>query len=532
MGLRDAEAFVVSAVADVFNTHRRSEDDMKDLYITTSIPYVNGSPHLGHALEVVHADVLARHRRQRGATVRLQSGTDDHAIKNVTAAAAAGVPVAEFVGRNADGFERLASGLEVHPDVFLRTSAEVRHRAGVNALWRACRAAGDLYQKDYTGLYCAGCEQFYELDELVDGILCVEHRSPVQRVTETNWFFRLSRYREQVATAITSGQLTVKPVERRNEVLGFLAGEVHDLSVSRPSARAAGWGIQVPDDPDQVVYVWFDALANYITGLGYGSDDHTDYRRWWTRAVDRTHVIGKGIVRFHAIYWIAFLLSAGLELPSRILVHDYLTVDGEKIAKSGAHAHQPEDLVLEYGVDALRWWLLRDPAPVGTTDFTIRRLVATYNRDLANSVGNLASRTTTLARKQGTWRSAPGHLAETSPRTGISLQEATHHLPGRVDTALDHYDFRSAGSAITELAEEGNRFIEAEAPWHLARVADMGDDAAARRFEAVIALLLTSCRAAARELEAFLPSGATRLLAHLEPTVQAVVPVFPRLHTG
>ena len=227
-----------------------TEDDMNSLYITTSIPYVNGAPHLGHALEFVHVDALARHRRHRGAEVRVQSGTDDHAIKNVSAADAAGVGVGDLVAVNGERFTALATALGVHTDEFVRTSRDPRHAAAVTDLWRACQQAGDLYTKDYTGLYCPGCEQFYGPDELVDGA-CGEHRTPVVEVRETNWFFRLSRYREQISELITSGRLDVAPVERRNEVLGFLAGDVHDLSVSRPAARAAGRASPSPATPSR-----------------------------------------------------------------------------------------------------------------------------------------------------------------------------------------------------------------------------------------------------------------------------------------
>src|SRR5882757_4446587 len=499
---------------------------MNDLYITTSIPYVNGAPHLGHALEFVHVDALARHRRHRGGQVRVQSGTDDHAIKNVSAAQAAGVPVAEFVGANGDQFAGLAAALGVHTDEFLRTSSDPRHAAAVSALWRACQATGDLYTKDYAGLYCPGCEQFYGPAELDDGS-CVEHRTPVVEVTETNWFFRLSRYREQITDLITSGRLDITPLERRNEVLGFLAGDVHDLSVSRPAARTHGWGIPVPGDPEQVVYVWFDALTNYLTGLGYGSSSDsetgTGYRRWWAGGGERVHVIGKGIVRFHAVYWIAFLLSAGLPLPTRVLVHDYLTVDGAKIAKSGAQAADPATLVADYSADAVRWWLLRDPAPVATTDFTIERLVSAYNRDLANTLGNLAARALTLSRRDAAWRTAA------TTDVGDDLLRQSAGLPAAVDQALARYDFRTACEAIAALAEAGNRFIEDETPWHLAKTADAGDTYAAQRFEAVIDTILAACRVAADELVPFIPNGATRLAAQLESHQTKPAPAFPRI---
>lgn len=392
----------------------------------------------------------------------------------------------------------------------------------MTGLWRACEQAGDLYTKDYTGLYCPGCEQFYGADELVDGA-CAEHRSPAVEVTETNWFFRLSRYREQISELIISGRLEITPAERRNEVLGFLAGDVHDLSVSRPTARAAGWGIPVPGDAGQVVYVWFDALANYLTGLGYGTPDDADYRRWWAGDAERVHVIGKGIVRFHAVYWIAFLLSAGLPLPTRVLVHDYLTVDGAKIAKSGAQAADPAALARTYGADALRWWLLADPAPVGTTDFTVERLVGAYNRDLANALGNLASRALTLSRREGTWRTRP------SGSVGEKLRAQAAALSAKVDVAVAAYDFRAACSAITALAEAGNRFIEAEQPWHLAKAAASGNQDAAERFEDVIDAVLTACRAAADELAPFIPEGAARLSAQLRASTATLAPAFPRI---
>ena len=495
---------------------------MTDLYITTSIPYVNGAPHLGHALEFVHVDTLARHRRRRGGQVRVQSGTDDHAIKNVGAAEAAGFPVADLVAANGNRFVDLTAALAVRTDEFLRTSSDPRHAPGVDALWRACQLGGDLYTKEYTGLYCTGCEQFFAPSEL-DGGACVEHGLQAAEVTETNWFFRLSRYREQITALITSGRLDITPVERRNEILGFLAGDVQDLSVSRPVARTRGWGIPVPGDPGQVVYVWFDALANYLTGLGYACADDTDYRTWWSGERERVHVIGKGIVRFHAVYWIAFLLSAGLPLPTRILVHDYLTVDGAKIAKSGARAADPDTLVAEYGADAVRWWLLRAPAPATTTDFTIERLVAAYNQDLANTLGNLAARTLTLSRRNRAWRAA------TTVRVGANLRAQTAALPTTVDHALARYDFRSACAAIIALAEAGNRFIEAEAPWQLVKRAEAGDSQAAQRFEAVIDTVLTACRVAADELGPFLPDGAARLAAQLASRETRSAQAFHRI---
>ncbi len=309
---------------------------MTATYITTTIPYVNARPHIGHALELVQADVLARYRRGHGDAIRFQSGTDDNSLKNVLAAEAAGVEVREFVDRNAEAFLALGDALSLTVDDFIRTSRDPRHRPGVERFWRACAAAGDLYRQRYEGLYCTGCEQFYQPAELRDG-RCPEHETVPQQVSEENWFFRLSRYAGPLRDAITTGRLRIEPAGRRNEVLAFIDGGLADFSVSRPAMRAGGWGIPVPGDPSQVIYVWFDALCNYVTALGYGNDGEA-YRRWWAGEGDRVHLLGKGVLRFHAVYWPAMLLSSGQPLPTGIFVHDYLTGGGRKISKSAAGA--------------------------------------------------------------------------------------------------------------------------------------------------------------------------------------------------
>src|SRR5580704_13287472 len=342
-------------------------------YITTTIPYVNARPHIGFALELVQADVLARHRRGRGDRVRFQAGTDDNSLKNVLAAKTAGVDVREFVDGNARAFLALGPALSLTVDDVIRTSSDLRHRPGVERVWRACAAAGDLYRKRYEGLYCTGCEQFYSPADLRDG-RCPEHETEPQRVAEENWFFRLSRYGEPLREAITRGELRIEPAGRRNEVLAFIAGGLEDFSVSRPAERAGGWGIPVPGDPGQVIYVWWDALCNYITALGYGTDGDA-YREWWTGA-RRVHLLGKGVLRFHAVYWPAMLLSSGQPLPTDIYVHDYLTAGGRKISKSSGAAADPAELASEYGTDAVRWWLLREVPRVGDADFTVERMIA------------------------------------------------------------------------------------------------------------------------------------------------------------
>lgn len=499
--------------------------DATRYYVTTAIPYVNAEPHLGHALELVQADALARHRRLRGQHVRFLTGTDDNALKNVTAARAAGVDVGVFVDANAERFAALRGPLDVQTDDFIRTSGE-RHRAGVERLWRRCAARGDFYRQTYQGRYCTGCEQFLDDDDLVDG-RCPEHRAAPEIVGESNWFFRLSRYQDGVLDAIESNRVRIDPPARRNEVLGFVRAGLRDFSVSRPAERSDGWGIPVPDDPSQIVYVWWDALANYVTALGYG-DDQTDHRRWWRESDQRVHVIGKGIVRFHAVYWLALLLAAGEPLPTHIAVHDYLTVNGAKLSKSAGNAVHPIDLVERFGVDAVRWWLLREVATLGDTDFTIERLVQRADTDLSGRLGNLVNRVVTLVER---YRDGRVPIAAAGCGHGQRLAVLIRDVAGAVDAALARQDFRAAIAAIWRLVDGGNALVEQARPWELARAERTGDAAATAALDTVLAILISACRRTAVELSPFIPSGADRLLAQLGhgAVVAPPSPVFPRL---
>jgi methionyl-tRNA synthetase len=524
----------------------------KRVYLSTTIPYVNSRPHIGHALELVQADVLARHHRRIGDDVRLQSGTDDNSLKNVLAAAAEGISTRELVNRNASAFASLREHLSLSFDDFLRTSSDPRHRPGVERLWRACAASGDLYRKSYQGLYCVGCEQFYAEAELADGS-CPEHGVPPQPVAEENWFFRLSRYAGRLHDEISSGRLRIEPASRRNEVLGFIESGLEDFSVSRSVARARGWGIGVPGDPSQVIYVWWDALGNYVTSLGYGSGG-PDYRRWWTGADRRVHLVGKGVLRFHAVYWPAILLSAGEPLPTEILVHDYLTFGGRKISKSaaGGAGYDPALLAGRYGADAVRWWLLREVPRVGDADFTAERLVARANDELANGLGNLVSRVVALvhssrggavaplARPAGTtrWLAAAAEWAGAGaewPADAAELRAAAGRAPGEVRAALGRFDFRAATSAVWAIVEQANRYVDATEPWHLAKAERAGDTAAGRRLDAVLGALVTACQVLAAELWPFLPDLAARVALACNESggrLPRPRPVFPRIELG
>ena len=532
---------------------------MTRLYLSTTIPYVNGRPHVGHALELVQSDVLARHHRRIGDQVRLQSGTDDNSLKNVLAAEQERVSTRELVNRNASIFAGLREQLSLSFDDFIRTSSDPRHRPGVERLWRACQARGDLYRRDYQGLYCVGCEQFYAEGELVGG-RCPEHDTPPQLITEENWFFRLSGYAGQLRDEITSGRLRIEPASRRNEVLGFIDSGLTDFSVSRSVRRARGWGIAVPGDPSQVIYVWWDALGNYITALGYGAKGAraVDYQRWWVEADRRVHLVGKGVLRFHAVYWPAILLSAGAPLPTDIVVHDYLTVDGRKISKSAGAAGQassdPVALVRAYGVDALRWWLLREVPRTGDTDFTVDKLVARANQDLANGLGNLVSRVSALAhtyrngvvrpcrRPHGTsrWLAAAGDgdaAGEDWPSDAVALAETIERTPDSVRAALARADFRAGAAAVFEIVEQANRYIEATEPWHLGRAERAGTvlataGSAGRRLDEVLGALVAACQVLAAEIWPFLPDLAARVAAACDDfggTLPKPQRVFPRI---
>ncbi|MET7473704.1 methionine--tRNA ligase [Streptomyces sp. NPDC005648] len=496
-------------------------------FVTTTIPYVNARPHLGFALELVQADTLARHRRRRGDQVRLLSGTDDHSLKNVLAAEAEGVDVRTLVDRNAEAFAALRDPLALSYDDFIRTSSDPRHRVGVERLWRRCAAAGDLYRKAYDGLYCVGCEQFYTEDELVGG-RCAEHGTAPEPVREENWFFRLSRHAGRLQELIGDGTLRIEPAARRNEVLALIAGGLRDFSVSRSHTRARGWGIPVPDDPSQVVYVWWDALGNYVTSLGYGTDDPA-YERWWVTGDRRVHLVGKGVVRFHAVYWPAILLSAGLPLPTDVLVHDYLTVDGRKISKSGATTVDPIALTEAYGTDAVRWWLLREVPRVGDTDFTADRLVDRADADFAGGLGNLVHRVVTMVhRYRGGAVPSPG----TDRFAVAALLDACERAPGLIDTALAGYDFRRAADAVWAVVEEADRCVDATRPWELARAERQGNARAAERLDAVLAALVTACRVLAEELWPFIPGAAARIAERVTPVAGVLPPsqpLFPRL---
>lgn len=426
-------------------------------YITTSIPYVNAAPHVGFALELVQADTIARHRRLEGRDVRFQCGTDDNSLKNVRAAEDAGLPTADFVARNADRFAELGRRLDVSCDDFIRTSSDPRHAQCVHHIWNACAKRGDLYRKAYSGLYCVGCEQFYTAEELTDG-LCPEHRTAPERVEEENWFFRLSRYGQTLLDLVERDELRIRPYHRRNEILSILRGGLEDISVSRSAARSRGWGVSVPGGDGEVVYVWIDALANYLSGLSLGDDSDLLDRYWNETEGERLHLVGKGISKFHAVYWPAILLSAGLPLPTDVLVHGYVTVDGRKIGKSAGNGVDPEPIVDAYGTpDALRYYLLRHIRSGEDGDFSVDRLETAWNSELGGQIGNLANRVLALLHKSFEGK-VPCVEDTAFVRRAIALQ-------GEVAKAIDAFDLHTALAEILAFAGEANKVFAEKTPW-------------------------------------------------------------------
>jgi methionyl-tRNA synthetase len=499
----------------IMNHHER-QSTRPARYITTAIPYVNAQPHIGHALELILADVLARYHRLRGDDVRFQTGADENSLKNVQAAQQEGIPTAQLVARNAARFAALRPVLDLSFDDFIRTSAEPRHAEGVERFWQACAARGDLYKRHYAGLYCVGCEQFYAEDELVDG-RCPTHHTVPERVEEENYFFRLSRYADELYRLIESDQFRIVPTTYKSEILSFIRRGLVDFSVSRSQARAHGWGISVPGDEGQVVYVWFDALINYITALDYAQDGAA-YVRFWAGSQERTHIVGKDIIRFHAIYWPAMLLSAGLPLPTQLFVHGFLTVEGQKISKSLGNAIDPVELAQRVGVDALRYYLLRKTPTTSDTDIAWADLVRTYNADLADQLGNLLSRVVKMILQfaEGVVP-APGPLLGVDQQLGTLAAEVTQGI----DDALGDFAPAKALALLWTLISAANKYVVAVEPWRLAqRVQNDPTDAEARqRLATTLFVLAETLRVTAHLLAPFLPGTAAAITQQLGVTL-------------
>ncbi|HEY4743956.1 MAG TPA: methionine--tRNA ligase [Desulfuromonadaceae bacterium] len=467
-------------------------------YLTTPIYYVNDVPHIGHAYTTVAADVLARYKRLMGYEVYFLTGSDEHGQKVEKAAQTAGETPLELADRVVKRFQALWKRLGISHTDFIRTTQE-RHKKGVAHIFRDILDKGDIYLGEYEDWYCTPCETFWTETQLIDG-RCPDCNRPVEKLKEESYFFRMSKYQEQLLAHIEANPDFIQPKSKRNEIISFVKEGLRDLSVSRTTFT---WGIPVPGNEKHVIYVWFDALTNYLTALGY-PDATTEYRRFWPVDV---HLIGKDILRFHAVYWPTFLMAAGLPLPKKVFAHGWWTVEGQKMSKSLQNVVEPNMLIDKYGVDVVRYFLLRE-VPFGLDgDFSHTALVQRLNSDLANDLGNLLSRSTAMAVKyfDGVLP-APGPL----DARDLALKERTEALVATVDACLDDLAFSRALQAIWEVISAANKYIDESAPWALAK-----DPAQKERLATVMYCLLESQRIVHCLLSAFMPVTAEKALCSL-----------------
>ena len=431
-------------------------------YVTTPIYYVNDVPHIGHAYTTVAADVLARWQRLRGRDVRFLTGTDEHGQKVARAAEEAGKTPQQHVDDMIPRWTELLDLLHISNDDFIRTT-EARHTARVQEFMQRLHDNGDLYTASYSGPYCVRCEAYYTVEELIDGELCPIHKQPVERLEQENWFFRLSKYGPDLLRLYDENPQFVQPDVRMNEVRSFVESGLEDISASR---SAFEWGVPVPWEPGHVFYVWFDALLNYATAVGLYTDSEA-FGRWWPANV---HLIGKDIVRFHAVYWPAMLMAAGIDVPKQVYAHGFLLVGGEKMGKSNATGIRPAELVEHFGVDCYRYYFLREISFGQDGSFSWESMEQRYTTDLANDFGNLVNRVLNMVGSycEGKVPDASG-AADTDAEVALRADLATA-LVGY--DGIERLDFKRALEDLWVFVSGVNRYIEARAPWKLNKQGD------------------------------------------------------------
>jgi methionyl-tRNA synthetase len=456
---------------------------MSNFYVTTSIPYVNGEPHLGHAMEFVMADVLARRARQHGDTVLFSMGTDEHGGKIADKAAELKLTPKALADQMAQHFADLAKKLNISNDRFIRTTDQ-GHEQRAQLIWKSL--AKDIYKGKYIGWYCTGDEAFFtEAEVKANKGVCPNHNKPYEKIEEENYFFKLSAYTEAVTKAIESGDFRVVPETRRNEILAVLKGGLTDISVSRPKEKIS-WGIPVPGDPTQVMYVWFEALMNYITVLGY--PEHADFKHFWPA---NAQVIGKDIIRFHAAIWPAMLLSLGLPLPKMLYVHGFINIDNQKMSKSLGNYISPNEVIDKYGVDAFRYFFLRHIPSYNDGDFSWELFDKAYNSELADELGNAVQRTVAMIKQY-----QEGVIGTTPP---------PEHDTAAYENSLDECRFDRALDEVWDQVRGLNQYIDEEKPWAIAK--DKDSD----HLREVLANQVGALLEIAELLEPFLPETAAKI---------------------
>ncbi|MBI2196207.1 methionine--tRNA ligase [Candidatus Daviesbacteria bacterium] len=471
---------------------------MNKFYLTTAIPYVNGLPHVGHSLEYFQADTVRKYHQLKEDETLLLSGADENALKNVQAAEKEGLPIQEFLDRNSKIWHQTFEFLKVHLDVFQRGSDQKKHWPGVQKLWKLCEENGDIYKKEYGGLYCIGCESFKTETELVDGLCSIHHTKP-ERIKEENYFFKLSKYQEKLIQLIESDELKIAPANKRSEVLSFIKSGLEDFSISRSNERSRGVGVPVPENPSQKIYVWFDALAIYMTGIGFGWDEEK-FQKWWPADL---HIIGKDINRFHTVYWPAMLLSAGLPLPKQILIHGFVNLKGEKISKSLGNVISPQDVVEKFGLEPLRYFMLSQIPIDADGDFTNERFKEVYNADLANGLGNLVARVARLCEQH-------------EIKAGTIPTEFDQDL----EKLLSEFKFNEALFWIRTRITEADKEINIKKPWELSN----------EEAKPVLENLVIRIQQIAFNLQPFLPETAEKILKQFASRrIKSAPSLFPRL---
>ena len=490
-------------------------------YITTAISYPNGKPHIGHAYEAIAADAMARFRRAQGRDVRLVTGTDEHGLKMVQTARAAGRETIEYADEMSGYFRKMCDDLNISYDAFVRTT-EPRHYEASKTIWKAMENAGDLYLDRYEGWYSVRDEAFYDEGELVQGEggeKLSPQGTPVDWTVEETWFFRLSKYQDKLLALYRDNPDFIRPESRRNEVIRFVEGGLKDLSVSRTSFD---WGVPVPGSPGHVMYVWVDALTTYMTGVGF-PEREGEYDRFWPADV---HLIGKDIVRFHTVYWPAFLMSANLPLPKQVFGHGFLLARGEKMSKSLGNVVDPMDLAERFGVDQLRYFLLREISFGQDGSYSSEAIVNRANSELANSFGNLAQRSLSMIFK---------NLGGVIPEAGQAAEDQA--LLAQVDEAcsilereFDRFSFSTGLEAWMGAVFACNQYVDTMAPWALKK-------SDPDRMAAVLGTLVVAVRKLATAVEPVIPESAGKLIALIDsgkdgsPIAQPT-PIFPRLELG